>query len=186
MVLASVASLAGGLAGAFQGGALGFAVAALLDALLRWWELRAAIRKSDMVATDDRNAERRQEPEREPRPAAQCQDAIEPVSPSQASYVPPVPPGSYEAPSRLTHVAMPPNRFASHGLLTTPMPWSTQVTWAVVIGTDWTYYERMWMGRTRYSLPSYSRNTARSGDLCLLDSKCLSGDAVQPGILNRT
>jgi O-antigen/teichoic acid export membrane protein len=158
MVLASVASLAGGLAGAFKGGALGsvygFAVAALLGALLWWWELRGAVRESDTLApTDDRNAARYQEPAREPRPAAQYQAAIEPVSLSQASYVPPVPPGSYEPPSRLTRVAIPPNRLASRGLPATPMPWSTQVTWAVVISTDWTYYERMWTGRSRYSLP---------------------------------
>ena len=146
----------------------------------------AAMRESAMVATDDRNAERPQEPTMEPRPAAQRQDAIRPFSPSQASSVPPVPPVSYGPPSRLTRVPVPPNRFAPHGLPMTPMPWSTQVTWAVVIGTDWTYYERMWMGESRYSLPSYSRNTARSGDLCLLDSKCLSADAVQAGVLNRT
>jgi hypothetical protein len=157
MILASVASLAGGLAGALQGGALGsvygFAVAALLGALLWWWELRAAMRESDMVPTDDRHAERHQEPTMEPRPAAQRQDAIKPVSPSQVSYVPPASPVSYEPPSRPTRVPMPPNRFASHGLPTPPQVWSTQVTWAVVIRADWTYYERMWMGRSRYSLP---------------------------------
>lgn len=157
MVLASVASLAGGLAGAFQGGALGsvygFAVAALLSALLWWRELRAAMRESDMVATHDRHAEQHQKLTMEPRPAAQGQDAIKPVSPSQVSDVPSVPPVSYEPPSRPTGVPMPGNSFASHGLPTTPMLRSTQVTWAVVIGADWTYYERMCMGQSRYSLP---------------------------------
>jgi O-antigen/teichoic acid export membrane protein len=129
MVLASAAGLAGGLAGAFQGGALGsvrgFAVATWFGALLWWWELRAATRESDMVPIGDRHAEQNQNP------------TTELVS--------------FEPPSGRARVPMSPNGSASYDLPTTP--WSTQVTWTVVVGTDRTYYERIRTARSLYGLP---------------------------------
>jgi O-antigen/teichoic acid export membrane protein len=132
MVLASTASLAGGLAGAFQGGALGsvrgLAVATWFGALLWWWELRTGVRESDLVP-------------------------FPPAPPPQAPSVPPVPPVSYEPPSGPARVPMPPNRSASHGPPTTPAPCSAQVNWTVVVGTDRTYYERILTARSLDGLP---------------------------------
>jgi hypothetical protein len=66
MVLASVASLAGGLVGALQAGALGsvrgLAVATWIGALLWWWQLRAAMRESGIALLGHRHAEQQQEP----------------------------------------------------------------------------------------------------------------------------
>jgi O-antigen/teichoic acid export membrane protein len=157
MVLASVVCLTGGLAGAFQEGALGsvrwFAVATWFGAVVWWWQLRAAMRESDMVPIGDRHAELNQMHTMEPRHAAQREGAIEPVSASQAASVPLGPPVSYEPLSWYTRVPMPPDGFASHGLPTTPTPWATQVTWTVVVGTDRTYYERMCTARSLHGPP---------------------------------
>jgi O-antigen/teichoic acid export membrane protein len=157
MGLASVVGLAGGLAGAFQGGVLGYvrglAVAAWLGALLWWWEFYAGMRESDMVPIGDRHAEQHQERGIEPRHAAQREGIIKPVSPLQASSVQPVPPVSYDPPSGNAPVPMPSNGFASHGLPATPTPLSTQVAWTVVVDTDQTYYKRMWLAWSLYDLP---------------------------------
>ena len=130
MVLVSVAALAGGLAGAFQGGALGSvrgsALAIWFGAAVWWWQFHAAMREFDMVPVDQRHAEQRQER---------------------------VPPVSYELPSGHAHVRTPPNRFDFPNLPMTPTPRSTQVTWTVLIDTDWTYYERIRKAYSLYGLP---------------------------------
>jgi O-antigen/teichoic acid export membrane protein len=157
MVLASVAALAGGLTGAFQGGALGSvrgsAVGIWFGAAVYWWQFRAAMRESDMVPVGHRHADQRQERRMEPRHGAQGKRIIKPVSPSQESSGPPVPPVSYEPPSGHVRVRMPPNRSAFPSLPVMPTPRSTQVTWTVLIDTDWTYYERIQKAYSFYGLP---------------------------------
>lgn len=118
-----------------------------------WWELRAAMRQSEMVPTGDRPTEQHQERTMEPRQVEWRKRPIKPVSPSRASSVPLMNPVSYEHPAELARVRVPRDGIASHGLPTTSGPWSTQGTWTVVIGTDWTYYERMWTARSLAGTP---------------------------------
>jgi O-antigen/teichoic acid export membrane protein len=124
MVVVSVAGLAFGLIGAFQGGALGsvrgMAVATWFGALLWWWELRAAMRESDMVPVGKPNPEQHKERGIEPRRAP---------------------------------VTVPSNGSASRGGPATPAPLPAQATWTVVVDTDRTYYKRMWMAWSLYNLP---------------------------------
>ena len=191
MVLASVVCLTGGLAGAFQEGALGsvrwFAVATwfgaggVVVAVARGY---AGIRfGADRRPTCGTESDAYDGAKTTPRSA---RGAIEPVSASpggiRSACRPPVSVRAlWSWYARL--FPMPPDGFASHGLPTTPTPWATQVTWTVAVGTDRTYYERMCTARKRSLRPS-SRipgNTAMDGDSCLLESKCVSGEASQPG-----
>jgi O-antigen/teichoic acid export membrane protein len=205
MVLASVASLAGGLIGALQAGALGsvrwLAVASWIGALLWWWQLRAAMRESGIALLGHRHAEQQQEPTMEslrrvtaPEPAdgdvtspavgnadgqrehsgtssspwnqpqpipsrgTRFDQAVESEPPFQPSFLSapllsPMPPVSHAHPSGPADPPGLPDPSPSPDQPTAPRTSSASTTWTVVVDSDRTYYDRIWMTRDLSSPP---------------------------------
>ena len=138
MVIASAASLTGGLAGALQGGALGsvrgLAVATWFGAVLWWWQLHAAMRESGIVPVGDRSAG----PDREP--------TIEPLRRATASGLAGsdvMSPAINQTNGQREDTGQPEPAIKLEP--STPMPSFTPITWNVVVASDQTYYDRMWI-----------------------------------------
>jgi O-antigen/teichoic acid export membrane protein len=173
MVLASVATLAGGMLGALHGGALGsvrgLAVAVWVGTVLWWWQLHAAMREAGIAPFGHAHAEHDQAPTMQP--LREYADQPEPAGIVSARYkrgtarhVPPerlpAPPGAYAPPSGPADLPARHDQARAPGRPAMPATSPASATWSVVVGPDWTYYDRMWMTRalsgSSIAFPAYS------------------------------
>jgi O-antigen/teichoic acid export membrane protein len=174
MIVASAASIAGCLAGAFQGGALGsvcgLALATWLGAVLWWWELHAAMRESGIALAGDRRAEHDGEP------AAQRSRHVTAsglavgeatslgadglrqydgrVESEPARAISATPRSGADWPTRPDRAIQPqpsaprdPERSGPSAPPAIPTPSFTPTAWSVVVTLDQAYYDEMWMAR---------------------------------------
>ncbi len=207
MILASAASLGGALAGAFHGGALGsvrgLAVATWLGAALWWWQLHAAIRESRIKAAGDGRVEGDRGPAMEPlrsatAPGVTSGDVTSAAANGHRTYnggaepaIKPQPartisagPGSVQPQLSLLREQEPSGPSAPPVM---PIPSFTPTTWTVVVTSDETFYDRMWMTRalsnSSIAFPVYSneRRFPLSGNQMRIGRRSATGD-LEPEI----
>jgi len=150
MVLASVATLVGGLLGAVQGGALGsvrgLAVASWIGAVIWWWQLRAAIREAGIVPVSDQQAGQEEELE-----IALSRRATSPGLAGSTAMSPAAYSGTGQREHAGTYVPWRENLPAEQGQSAwpgrpaIPAPAFSSAPWTAVVTSDRTYYDRMRM-----------------------------------------
>ena len=157
MVLASTASLAGGLLGALEGGAVGsvrgLAVTSWIGALVWWWQLHAAIQESGLVPVGHQTPAT-EPPRRETSPglaaSATVSQAVNGANGQREQARLPEPfvtvPAARKSGAPVSGPASLPAQqdwSASPSPPATPEPSFTPTSWTAVVTSDPAYYDRM-------------------------------------------